>query len=110
MSVKSDKELKRFCLEFRDGILGSRSSESMCFALSGRLRSLLNSIYGVETELIEGIVKTCVYVSNHFWLQLADGRILDPTADQFNDALKKKMPKIYLGEKPDWYLLSPPPK
>ena len=30
---------------------------------------------------------------NHIWIRLADGRVLDPTADQFGD-----YPPVYLGD------------
>lgn len=89
----TDAELVEFATEFRRGILGQRdSSRSMCFAVAWPLGGLL-AVYGIETELVESDLGNC----NHIWLRLADGRALDPTADQF-DGLN--LPPVYLG-KPD---------
>jgi hypothetical protein len=98
----SDKEIKRICLDFRKGLLGKKSSELMCFAVSSPLQAVL-SLCDYETKLVSGEVKTCCYTINHYWLEMEDGRIIDATADQFNDA-GKKMPKVYIGEKPEFYL------
>jgi len=53
---------------------------------------------GYETTLIEGDFG----LTNHYWLRLTDGRIVDPTADQFSRP-DRRMPKIYIGPKPEWY-------
>jgi hypothetical protein len=98
----TDDELKEFCFDFREGILEGDSPESMCFAISAPLEGLLN-IYGVPAELIEFEIEGVEGITNHFCLKLPDGRILDATADQFNEPLEKKMPKVYLGEIPNWY-------
>ena len=76
----TDKELRRCAASFRRGILGKRPSIMMCFAVCAPLQGYL-SFLGVETELEE----ICVGDGNHFWLRLNDGRVLDPTADQFAD-------------------------
>lgn len=40
----------------------------------------------------------------HHWVLLhPDGRIIDPTASQFNNLTGKNMPDIYFGAPPDWY-------
>lgn len=84
----TDPELIDFAIEFRKGILDGRASWGMCFAVSAPLATLLR-LHGVDGELEE----SAVGVSNHFWIRLADGRVLDPTADQFDEAL----PPVYLG-------------
>jgi hypothetical protein len=77
----------------RKGILGKRSSRMMCMAVSAPLQGLLAALYGVETEL-----ETVDFPeSNHVWLRLPDGRILDATADQFG------LEPVYLGEVPEIY-------
>lgn len=90
--MMTDKRLTRIAEDFRDGLLNGRHSRLMCFAVCAPLQSLL-SISGIETELVEvefpGI--------NHFYLRLLDGRILDPTADQFD------LPAVYLGPVPEKY-------
>lgn len=55
--------------------------------------------------MIEGYVTASQDITNHFWILLDDGRIIDPTADQFNEIKKINAPKVYLGEKPNWYML-----
>lgn len=88
----TDKELKRIAAQFRDGILEGKSSAAMCFAICAPLQSFL-SCGGFETELIEADFED----TNHFWLRLPDGRILDPTADQFG------LSPVYLGRLPTTY-------
>lgn len=98
-----DKELIKITTEFKKGLLGKRESKAMCFMICLPLQGYLSSC-GIETELIEGKFETDIGTWNHFWLQLADGRILDPTADQFNSQIiNTQMPKVYIGEKPKWY-------
>ena len=63
---------------------------------------------GIEATLSEGEIELGGHnkgiTINHFWLTLKDGRIIDPTASQFNGMGREDMPKVYLGEKPEWYL------
>jgi hypothetical protein len=63
----------------------------MCAVVSYSLQGYL-SFLGVTTELGEVDLK----FSNHVFLKLPDGRILDATADQFGG------PKVYLGM-PLWF-------
>lgn len=99
----TDKELLRVSKQFVKGFLGKRESQGHCFALSTALQGFLFSLYQCQTELIEGVIETpnCMY--EHFWLLMEDGRILDPTANQFNAILGKDMPTVYLGDLPNWY-------
>ena len=100
MSIKTNQhKLSKICAEFRDGILKGRSSLDMCFAVCSPLQSFLEG-FGYETELVMGYVG----IGNHYWLRLPDGTIIDPTADQFNYRPKIKMPPVYIGIKPDWYI------
>jgi hypothetical protein len=98
----SDRELIRITSGFTKGILNKRESKSMCFAVSFPLQGYL-SFCGLEAEIIEGEIKLNKEVWNHFWLRLPDGRILDPTANQFKTPDGKEMPKIFIGNKPEWY-------
>ncbi len=89
----TDAELIECCQEFRDGILDGRPSNWMCAMVCYPLVTLLG-MYGVKAELVETDMGEC----NHVWMRLADGRALDPTADQFNDLFPDlKMPPVYLG-------------
>lgn len=97
-----DKELLRITTQFTKGILGKRESKGMCFAVCSPLQSYL-SMCGVQVDLCEGWVRTDAIDYEHYWLRISDGRILDPTADQFNSLKIPAMPQVYLGEKPEHY-------
>jgi hypothetical protein len=94
----NDQKLIQVCRAFREGLLDGASSEAMCFVVASSLSGFL-SAHGVKTEVVEGSLG----VMNHFWLRLPDGRILDPTADQFNTLelspplTSEILPDIYLG-------------
>jgi len=88
-----DAELVQIAAEFREGILGARSSEWACAMVCWPLAALL-STYGVQAETVE----TDLGHMNHIWLRLLDGRALDPTADQFNRLFPEMgLPPVYLG-------------
>jgi hypothetical protein len=102
----NDKELLKTATSFRKGFLGKGKPDLQCFALSTALQGWLHFL-GVNTDLICGDIETGdVYdmTCNHYWLQLPDGRILDATGSQFNDS-ERNMPEVYLGNKPEWYLI-----
>lgn len=88
-----DRDLVEFAEGFREGILRGNPSHRMCAAVSWPLASLLR-VHGVECEAIESDLGDC----NHVWIKLADGRALDPTADQFNVLFLTDYPPVYLGE------------
>lgn len=95
----TDAELLEVSTEFRDGILGPRGHPlRMCFAVCAPLRGYLKAMHGFKTELVEGWIKKGKRDCNHYWLKLPDGRVLDPTASQFNDVFKRQMPTVYLGK------------
>ena len=96
-SEMSDEDLIKFAAEFRSGILGrKKKSLNMCFAICAPLGPLL-SLNGVANKIVEGeIQRPSGFNSNHFWLTLEDGRVLDPTADQFA-FLGFDFPPVYLG-------------
>jgi hypothetical protein len=96
-----DKALLKFVTGFRKGMLAKRAPNGMCYAVCSPLQSLL-LLSGINTELVECSVLHTSW--DHFYLELEDGRILDPTASQFNKPNGEAMPDIYLGEKPDWYI------
>lgn len=89
----TDKQLIKYVTGFKKGILGKRQSHMMCFAVCAPLVPLLN-MGGIDAKLVEGSFKDC----NHFWIALPDGRVLDPTADQFNNRCSTSFPPVYLGE------------
>lgn len=94
-----DKKLILVADEFRKGILNKRKSSSWCYAISAPLASYLR-FCGYPCELVCGCVgDTEDYYTEHYWIALPDGQILDPTADQFNGGT----PRVYLGLKPNNY-------
>lgn len=88
----TDKQIIEFANEFREGILDGGPSEMMCFAICAPLVALLQ-MSGVPAEMVKGAFGDY----EHYWLKLRDGRVLDPTADQFNALLPAPMPPVYLG-------------
>jgi hypothetical protein len=89
----TDAQLIAYASAFRMGIIGRDSSARKCFMVCAPLAGLLETI-GVKAELVQSDLGWM----NHFWLRLEDGRVLDPTADQFNDVDEDaKMPAVYLG-------------
>lgn len=85
----TDAQIIEFASEFRTGILDGEDSWMMCAAVCYPLVTLLN-MSGIKAEIIESDLGEC----NHVWMRLADGRALDPTADQFPDM---NLPPVYLG-------------
>jgi len=83
----TDNELVEFATEFRAGVLGGKSSRGRCAIVSWPLAGLFRS-NGVDCECVEGELTDI----NHIWIELADGRVLDATADQFDG-----FPPVYLG-------------
>jgi len=96
-----DEELVEFAKEFREGILDGRKSNFMCAVISWPLCGLLN-FHGVKCQTVEGDLGEM----NHVWIELEDGRVLDPTADQFNELFSLNHPPVYLGERLAFH---PPP-
>lgn len=107
--MMTDAELLEFTQEFRDGILDGGPSDMRCFMVCAPLVTLLN-MSGVPAKLEEAkSVRTVYGECNHVWIKLSDGRVLDPTADQFNSR-RRKMPPIYLGKPTSLHRHTPPTK
>jgi len=90
-------ELKSLCLGFRRGLIKQREGDMMCAVVSYALHGYL-SFLGVKAEVEE----VSLQLSNHVFLRLSDGRVLDATADQFGG------PKVYIGA-PMWFHNVPVP-
>lgn len=89
----TDQELINFATDFRSGLLGGQTPCGMCFAVCAPLASLLrlHGVDAIETEV--DLDHLSGEWASHWHIGLTDGRVLDPTADQFED-----MPQVYLGE------------
>lgn len=103
MTKPKYKSLHDIALKFRKGVIGNTSSKDKCFMVAAPLCSYLR-FCKYECRLIEGFVTIGEHITNHYWIELEDGMILDPTADQFNSVKGKDMPKVYIGERPDYYM------
>jgi hypothetical protein len=90
----TDAELIECAAEFREGILDGSPSFMMCAAVCWPLAGFLR-FSGVDCDTEERKLEDVEFVANHVWIRLADGRVLDPTADQF-DGLA--LPPVYLGK------------
>ena len=80
-------ELKQIAKRFRSGLLKDREGDMMCGMVCYPLHSYLNFL-GEHVTLEEVSLK----FSNHVFLRLESGLVLDPTADQFGQS------KVYLGK------------
>jgi len=87
-----DKEIIRIVKEFVKGLLGNKPTVDKCYMVCSPLSAYL-SFLEIENTLTEGEVNEY----HHFWITLSDGRIIDPTADQFG------LLNIYLKNKPSYY-------
>lgn len=86
----TDEELIEEAREFREGILGGLDSAGMCYAVCWPLAAYLRVAHGINCEQVEVDWGD----GNHVYLELPDGRVLDPTYDQFDE----NGPAVYLGE------------
>ncbi len=89
-----DDDLIECASGFREGVLGDRGSDLMCAAICWPLAGFLR-FSGVDCDAEDRDIEEEGYPANHVWIRLADGRVLDPTADQFS-ALN--LPPVYLGK------------
>ena len=92
----TDAELIGFCRDFRHGVLGQNAAgDGACAIICWPLASLLR-ISGVDAICRDGEFNedSAAPFANHVWLELPDGRVLDPTFDQF---CSEEPVDIYLG-------------
>lgn len=95
--IRDDRELLRIARAARDRITLGGPSSGYCAVVCVPLATYLTR-RGLPAEDVHGAVGEW----QHSWIALGDGRILDPTADQFNRGASR-MPPIYLGERPMHY-------
>ena len=105
----TDKDILKLVTGFRKGILGRSSPLKKCFMVCSPLVTFMNGC-GIECYLTEGEFALSSFKNNdgieigHYWITLKDGRIIDPTASQFNGMREEEMPLVYFGDKPDYYI------
>lgn len=98
----NEQEIKQFALKYRNGLIGNKSSHSMCWVVTQPLSLLLKEI-GLDNEIVRydidssrSIQKLDCEVAEHFCIKIGR-KILDPTADQFG------LDKVFFGSRPIWY-------
>lgn len=96
---KRRSHLQKVCEDFTRGLLDGQPSTSMCWMVCAALAGFLGFFERLRCEPVEGMVGK----DHHWWLTLPDGRIIDPTADQFNGRGNPDMPLVYIGPMPAWY-------
>ena len=93
------REFSEVILEFSNGQV-----EGMCFAVCAPLSGYMEFM-GIKNEVKECDILVGDTLYQHIYIELSDGRVIDPTASQFiNPDTGKKMAKFYLGAKPKWYI------
>jgi hypothetical protein len=99
----TDDELIIECMSFREGLIGKNASpEGMCFAVSAPLSSYLRVAHGLDVELVKSDHEKnpASQWYEHYWIKLPDGRVLDPTFDQF--CSEEPVP-IYIGNPTEFH-------
>lgn len=99
--ITGDSELIRIARSARERITLGGQSSGYCAVVCVPLAAYLTR-RGLPADDVRGAVGEW----QHSWIALGDGRILDPTADQFNRHSVSRMPPIYLGARPAHYELS----
>jgi hypothetical protein len=99
MSLAKREDLHLIAARVRKRILGRKPSRDQCFVVCSSLQGTLLAL-GYDPTLVVGEING---EHDHIWLRLPDGRILDPTADQFKTPTGEPMPAVYLGPLPTWY-------
>lgn len=89
----TDRELINAAKEFAKGVLNGRPTTDMCYIVCSPLASYL-SYCKIDCALTEGELNG---IYHHFWITLSDGRIIDPTADQFG------LLNIWVRKQPSYY-------
>lgn len=88
----TDRKLKAVAKSFRDGMLETGSPLGWCGLICWPLASLLEA-QGLRVRAVELKFRddAPTLLANHVVIELPDGRVLDPTADQFG------IDPVYLG-------------
>ncbi len=99
----SQEELRRIVQDFTGGVLGGQSVYYQCSNVCVPLHAYLSVVEGYETKLIQGKVGN---ISGHWWLDIGDNQIIDPTAAQFPafQSILKSKNDVFVGAKPASYV------
>jgi hypothetical protein len=103
----SDEELIKSAEWVRSVFVGDDTSEGWCVVVSTAIQLSLREV-GIEAVITRGNIAH-VGETEHYWLTLPDGRIMDGTSDQFPEIEGGgMMPAIYLGRLPRGFIPSSP--
>lgn len=103
----TDKELGKELTQFVNGLLKKAKCNHAgnCRTISLILQSYLAFVYDIDVFIVNTKVKQGRKKINHYYLmRVKDGVIIDGTSSQFKNTARKQMPKVYIGQKPEWYL------
>lgn len=92
----TDQQIIDFSKAFTKEYLNGRESTGLCYRVCSVLVCELHD-RGVECTLTDGFISYDGIDARHFWITFEDGRIIDPTAGQFN------LCNIWLGNQPVYY-------
>jgi hypothetical protein len=96
--ISGDRHLLRIARAAREHITLGAPANKWCVAVCVPLALYLTRRGFPAMDVHGGVGEW-----QHTWIALGDGRILDPTADQFNRTTATRMPPIYLGPVPAHY-------
>ena len=102
----TDKILNKIVSEFAEGLLKKAkvTHAGNCLTMSQFLKPYLSGLFGIETLINNCKVKQGrKKVNNYYLIKIKNGVIIDATASQFKKPDGKQMPKVFIGQKPDWY-------
>lgn len=98
----TEKKLRQIAARFCMGMLENRSSKDMCYVVCNPLTTYLCFI-GVPCELTEGEILHDGGKWHHYWITLSNGKIIDPTADQFITPRGERLKNIWVEKQPENY-------
>lgn len=98
-----DKQLIKIARDFRRGMIGKNTAGGgFCGMICWPLSSMLSGIYGVKNECASAdLDDEKSDWANHVWIKLADGRVIDPTFDQF---CSEEPVDVYLGPPTEFHI------
>ena len=104
MSLFTDAELIDVCRDFRHGMIGEGTpGDGFCAMVSWPLAAYLRACCGINADCVQTDLKDhpTAQCYEHVWIRLADGRVLDPTFDQF---CSEEPVDIYLGAATEFHI------
>ena len=122
-SLASRREaLQQVVSDYCSEIMPKQSSDDMCYIMCISLQAILELMghscfinqgsFSLSADYVNNIAdierRTLLQSQdntvNHYWMELEDGTLIDPTADQLARLYGlPELPVHYVGDKPDWY-------